>query len=190
MPHPLDTAATTARSVTWTGMLRTSSTLARAAAHDPLLSHRSSEVGQTREMRLRQERVEELAALEWDELASGIEIEDGRAGAPDRLVVTGVGAKFGPRLVVRDVSLRVAPGEVVVLLGHNGCGKSSTLRAIYGLSSPSAGSVVVDDVDVTAASSRAHRELGVAFVPATDEVFADLSVRDNLLLASGERNAS
>lgn len=107
----------------------------------------------------------------------------------DRLSLHGVGVRYGNRRVVHDVTLRVAPGEVVVLIGHNGCGKSSTLRATYGLCPVDGGEVVIEGVDVSAESSAARRELGVAFVPATGEVFDDLTVEDNLVLAAGPRLA-
>ena len=71
-----------------------------------------------------------------------------------------------------------APGEIVVLIGHNGCGKSSTLRAAFGLTSACGGTVMVDGVDVTTTSSRVRRDLGMSFVPATGEVFAGLTVRE------------
>jgi len=102
----------------------------------------------------------------------------------DRLSVAGLSVRYGNRVVVRDVTLRVGPGEVVVLLGHNGCGKSSTLRAIVGLASRQGGDVVVEGRDLTEVPS-ANRAAGVGFVPATGEVFADLSVRENLVLAAG-----
>lgn len=102
----------------------------------------------------------------------------------DRLSVAGLSVRYGNRVVVRDVTLRVGPGEVVVLLGHNGCGKSSTLRAIVGLAGRQGGDVVVEGRDLTEVPS-ANRAAGVGFVPATDEVFVDLTVQENLVLAAG-----
>lgn len=119
-----------------------------------------------------------------------LETSVGPAGAHrrgDRLTLLEVGVRYGNRQVVRDVSLRVAPGEVVVLIGHNGCGKSSTLRAVFGLTPPCGGAVVIDDVDVTDGTAAARRALGVAFVPASGEVFDDLTVQHNLTLAAGPR---
>ncbi len=107
----------------------------------------------------------------------------------DRLSLLEVGVRYGNRRVVHDVTLRVAPGEVVVLIGHNGCGKSSTLHAVFGLTPVFGGEVVIDGVDVTGATSGARRELGAAFVPANGEVFADLTVQHNLTLAAGPRAA-
>ena len=107
-------------------------------------------------------------------------VHDGR----DRLSVSGLAVRYGARVVVRDVGLRVAPGEVVVLLGHNGCGKSSTLRAIVGLATRHEGEVVMDGDDLTRSPSGSRRA-GVGYVPASGEVFDDLTVRENLVLAAG-----
>ncbi len=101
----------------------------------------------------------------------------------DRLSLADVSVRYGNREVVHDVTMRVAPGEVVLLIGHNGCGKSSTLRAVFGLIPPCAGEVVVDGIKVTGAT-QSLRELGVAFVPASGEVFADLTVHENFSLAA------
>ena len=105
---------------------------------------------------------------------------DGR----DRLSVAGLAVRYGNRVVVREVTLRVGPGEVVVLLGHNGCGKSSTLRAIVGLATRHTGEVVMNGDDLTRSPS-ASRRAGVGYVPASGEVFDDLTVRENLVLAAG-----
>jgi branched-chain amino acid transport system ATP-binding protein len=102
----------------------------------------------------------------------------------DRLSVAGLAVRYGSRVVVYKVDLRVAPGEVVVLLGHNGCGKSATLRAIIGLATRHAGEVVVDGVDLIPSPGEVRRA-GVGFVPASGEVFDDLTVRENLLLGAG-----
>ena len=78
-----------------------------------------------------------------------------RAG---RVVLDGVGRTFpapdGQREVLRDITLDVAPGEVVVLLGPSGCGKSTLLRAVAGLDEPTTGRVVIDGVPVSGADPR------------------------------------
>lgn len=121
------------------------------------------------------------------EVLDGVAALRGRHDPSDRLSLRHLGVRYGNRRVVHDVTLRVGAGEVVVLIGHNGCGKSSTLRATYGLAQVDGGEVVIDGVDVTAESTAARRDLGVAFVPATGEVFDDLTVEDNLVLAAGTR---
>ena len=102
----------------------------------------------------------------------------------DRLSVACLAVRYGRRVVVRDVSLRVRAGELVVLLGHNGCGKSSTLRAVVGLAERAGGEVVLDGRPLAGTPS-ASRHAGVAFVPSSGETFADLTVRENLVLAAG-----
>ncbi len=82
---------------------------------------------------------------------------DGRGLVVDGLVVT-----FGSTVAVRDVSLAVAPGEVVALLGPSGCGKSTLLRAIAGLEHPSAGRVSWDGVDISGRSPD-QRGFGLMF---------------------------
>ena len=74
-----------------------------------------------------------------------------------RVVLDHVGRTFpapgGEREVLRDVTLDVSPGEVVVLLGPSGCGKSTLLRAVAGLDVPTAGRVLIDGVPVSGAAS-------------------------------------
>ena len=128
----------------------------------------------------------------WSAIIEALELveTDDRRGyshvGSDRLSIAGVGVRYGNRQVVRNVTMHVAPGEVVVLIGHNGCGKSSTLRAVFGLTPPNTGEIVIDG-DIVHRSPHARRERGVAFVPATGEVFADLTVHENLVLAAGPR---
>ena len=75
-----------------------------------------------------------------------------------RVVLDGIGRTFpapgGEREVLRDVTLDVASGEVVVLVGASGCGKSTLLRAVAGLDQPTAGRVLIDDVPVAGADPR------------------------------------
>lgn len=90
--------------------------------------------------------------------------------------------------IVHGASLRVAAGEILAVLGPNGAGKSSFVKAIAGLVPMAAGAVRFRGVDIT--GMPAHRRLGagLAFVPQTENVFASLSVADNLLIA-GDRLA-
>jgi ABC-type branched-subunit amino acid transport system ATPase component len=83
--------------------------------------------------------------------------------------------------VLFDVSLRVAPGEVLALLGTNGAGKSTLLRVISGLGRPSRGEVVFRDRDITAVTPEARVALGIVQVAGGRGVFPSLSVRDNLI---------
>jgi len=98
------------------------------------------------------------------------------------LAVSDLQVRYGGVVAVRDVSFEVAPGEVVAVLGANGAGKTSTLRAVTGLEPVAAGSVTVDGADVSRSSPERIARLGVAHVPAGRGIFGSLSVGDNLRL--------
>jgi len=110
--------------------------------------------------------------------------------AVDRLV-----AGYDPGLpIVRGASIAVGPRDIVVLLGPNGAGKSTLIKAIAGLVAKTGGSVRLDGEDITALPAHSMVRHGLAFVPQTDNVFAGLSVADNLDLAAavlprGQRGA-
>jgi len=98
------------------------------------------------------------------------------------LAVSDLQVRYGGVVAVRGVSFEVAPGEVVAVLGANGAGKTSTLRAVTGLEPVAAGSVTVDGADVSRSSPERIARLGVAHVPAGRGIFGSLSVGDNLRL--------
>ncbi len=103
----------------------------------------------------------------------------GRAPA---LEVEGMYAGYGRKTVVFDTTLHVMPGEIVGIFGHNGSGKSTTIRAILGTNPAQRGTVSYFGDDVTRAGSRANVRAGMALIPSERFVFADLTVRENLLL--------
>jgi ABC-type branched-subunit amino acid transport system ATPase component len=82
--------------------------------------------------------------------------------------------------VVHGVSIAVSPGEVVSIVGPNGSGKSTLLKAIVGVIEVMSGRVVVGDEDVTGWPSENIARIGVGYVPQVDDVFAPLTVRENL----------
>ncbi len=82
------------------------------------------------------------------------------------------------------VSLRVGPGEAVAILGANGAGKSTLLRTLAGLVRPTAGRVEFDGRDITGVRAERLVRDGIALVPEGRGIFAELSVRDNLVLGS------
>ena len=100
------------------------------------------------------------------------------------LEVRGLHAYYGESHVLQGVDLDVRGGEAVSLVGRNGAGKSTTIAAITGLLKPRAGAVRVGATDL--AGQPAHRiaRAGVALVPQGRRIFAELSVRENLLLAA------
>lgn len=89
---------------------------------------------------------------------------------------------YGQLAVCRDISLNVNEGEIVALIGANGAGKSTMLRAIAGLLAPRSGSINFRGRDITRLPSHERTLLGVALVPEGRHVFPFLTVRENLEL--------
>src|SRR5262245_32951682 len=89
---------------------------------------------------------------------------------------------YGQVSVCRDLSLHIEAGEIVALIGANGAGKSTTLRAIAGVLIPRRGSIFFNGHDVTATASFERTNLGIALVPEGRHVFPFLTVRENLEL--------
>jgi len=87
---------------------------------------------------------------------------------------------YGQVTALKGVSLTVGKGELVALIGANGAGKSTTLKAISGLLHPIAGTIVFDGHDITNASARAILSLGIAHCPEGRRVFPQMSVLENL----------
>ena len=102
--------------------------------------------------------------------------------APPRLAVRGIGKRFGPTWVLRDVSLSVRPGQVHAVVGLNGSGKSTLMRAVYGAHQPTEGEILLDGVPCRFRSPRDALARGVAAVPQELPVVPDLSVTENIFL--------
>jgi branched-chain amino acid transport system ATP-binding protein len=98
------------------------------------------------------------------------------------LEVTGVSASYGEAQVLHDVSLRVASGEVVTLVGRNGAGKTTLLRCLMGLHRPTAGTITLDDTEITGLAAHRRARRGLGLVPDDRGIFASLSVEENLRL--------
>ena len=96
------------------------------------------------------------------------------------LTLAGVSARYGAVPAIEGVSIAVGEGEAVGLLGANGAGKSTTLRAISGLVRLSAGTIRFAGADVAALPPYRIAELGIAHVPEGRQVFPDLTVQENL----------
>jgi lipopolysaccharide export system ATP-binding protein len=94
---------------------------------------------------------------------------------------------FGARRAVNGVSVNVAPGEVVALLGRNGAGKSTTFQMIAGLTAPDAGTIRLDGEDVTRRPMYERARRGLTYVPQDRSVFVHMRVIDNVLLPLEER---
>ena len=106
---------------------------------------------------------------------------------PSLLRAEGCTCAYGPVTAVRDVDLVVGRGEVVCVLGVNGAGKTTLLSAIAGLVRPVRGRVVLDGVDVVGLRPEDIVRRGVALVPEGRQLFASLSVEENLLMGGFTR---
>ncbi len=105
------------------------------------------------------------------------------AVVPPLLSCRGVDVSYGPVQVLFGVDLDVAQGEIVALLGTNGAGKSTILKAISGLVKPSSGSVTFDGEDITGTAANVTATKGLIQMPGGKGVFPTLTVEDNLRLA-------
>jgi branched-chain amino acid transport system ATP-binding protein len=89
---------------------------------------------------------------------------------------------YGESHVLQGLSLNVAQGELVALLGRNGMGKSTTLKTIMGLVKSKSGHVIFEGTDITGLPPYKAAQAGIGYVPEERRIFPDLSVYDNLLL--------
>ena len=104
---------------------------------------------------------------------------------PDLLLtLSGVHTHIGAYHILHGVDLAVPRGQLTMLLGRNGAGKTTTLRTIMGLWHASQGKVVFDGQDITAAETPSIAGLDIAYVPENMGIFADLTVKENMLLAA------
>ena len=100
------------------------------------------------------------------------------------LTLSGVHTHIGAYHILHGVDLAVPRGQLTMLLGRNGAGKTTTLRTIMGLWHASQGKLVFDGQDITAAETPHIAGLDVAYVPESMGIFADLTVKENMLLAA------
>ena len=103
------------------------------------------------------------------------------------LSLDNVHGAYGPSRALHGVTLEAATGEVVSLLGRNGAGKSTTLKAIMGLVDVTAGAVRFDGRDITRLPTHEISRLGVGYVPEDRRIFGELTVEENLLV--GEKGS-
>jgi len=109
------------------------------------------------------------------------------------IIIDGLHAGYGAVRVIEDVSISVAPGETVVLLGTNGNGKSTLMKCVMGLVRPSMGRLIADidgtRHDLTKLNTEEIVDLGIALVPEGRRLFPKLTVEENLLLGAYRRSA-
>src|SRR5206468_1726580 len=107
---------------------------------------------------------------------AGGELLGKEIGVPALLALDEVHGAYGPSRVLHGVSLEARAGEVVSLLGRNGAGKSTTLKAIMSLVEVTSGAVRFDGRDITRAPTHEISRLGVGYVPEDRRIFGDLTV--------------
>jgi branched-chain amino acid transport system ATP-binding protein len=96
------------------------------------------------------------------------------------LVVSDLHVQYGKVSAVTNIGLTVEPGRITLVLGANGAGKSTTLRTIAGLVEPTSGTIVLDDVSLVGLKAHKVVRRGISLVPEGRQVFASLSVAENL----------
>jgi lipopolysaccharide export system ATP-binding protein len=103
------------------------------------------------------------------------------ARAERALRASGLEKSFGPRKVLKSVSIEVHPGEVVGLLGPNGAGKTTTFYCVVGLSRPDAGTILLGDQDLTELPMFRRARAGISYLPQEPSVFRGLTVAQNIM---------
>jgi len=99
------------------------------------------------------------------------------------LEVQGIDTYYGLGHILHGLSIGVAEGEVVALLGRNGAGKTTTLRSVTGLTPPRHGAICYKGRDIAGLDAYKISQMGIALVPETRDIFSYLTVRENLAIA-------
>lgn len=107
-----------------------------------------------------------------------------------KLEATNLKKTYGPRTVVKNVSLHVSQGEIVGLLGPNGAGKTTTFYMIVGLVRADEGKIQLDEQDVTAEPIHVRALNGVGYLPQEASVFRDLTIEENIMAVLENRPLS
>ena len=103
------------------------------------------------------------------------------------LQLTNVETRYGLSQVLFGVSLAIAPGEAVTLMGRNGMGKTTTVRSIVGLTRAQAGSVRFKDREIRGLPAFRIAQLGIGLVPEGRQIFPNLTVKENLIATAADR---
>jgi branched-chain amino acid transport system ATP-binding protein len=104
------------------------------------------------------------------------------SGQPPALEIRGLHAWYGESHILHDVNLVVNQGEVVTLLGRNGAGRTTTMRAIMGLTGARKGSIKINGVEAINLPTYKVAHLGIGYCPEERGIFASLSTEENLML--------
>jgi len=103
------------------------------------------------------------------------------------LIIDDIYTNYGSSRILHGVSLKVAEGKVVALLGRNGAGKTTTLRSIMGLTPPHAGEISFNGENIGTKKPHIMARTGISYMPETRGIFPSLSVEENLNLVVGRR---
>ncbi len=103
------------------------------------------------------------------------------------LALRGVTVDIQSSRILQAVSLEVGPGELVCLVGRNGAGKTTTLRTVMGYLRPAAGAITFRETSLVGLPTHAIARLGIGFAPEESEVFGDLTVAENIEIATWTR---
>jgi len=117
-----------------------------------------------------------------DDTSSFAELEPVSETPPDKgLAVVSIAKSYDKRVVLSDVSMSVARGEVVGLLGPNGAGKTTSFYSVMGLVKPDAGRIMLDGEDITPLPMYRRAILGLGYLPQETSIFRGLSVEKNIM---------
>jgi len=103
------------------------------------------------------------------------------------LEISDLDVHYGVIPAIEGVSLRVGDGKIVALVGANGAGKSTTLKATVGVLRPKKGTILYDGVDVTGLSADKRVRMGIVLVPEGRQIFTTLTVKENLVIGAYHR---
>jgi branched-chain amino acid transport system ATP-binding protein len=99
-------------------------------------------------------------------------------------------AGYGPTRIIEEISFTVGAGDRLAVLGRNGMGKTTLLATLMGLSTRHSGEIRIDDQDISSRRTSARADLGIGYVPQTRDIFASLTVEENLRAGLKGRPAS
>lgn len=105
------------------------------------------------------------------------------------LSVENVSASYSLKPVLQNISMKVDQGEIVLLIGHNGAGKSTLLKVIFGDLHVNTGKIVYLSKEITNLPIFKRREIGMAYLPQSNNIFSDLNVYDNLQVSGNGLNS-
>jgi urea transport system ATP-binding protein len=135
----------------------------------------------------------QIKCLSGSEMSHSPSAATGVTGVKDRpiaLCAEGINQYYGGSHILRDVSLEVPAGEVTVLLGRNGVGKTTLLKSLMGLVPIQSGSIEFNGQAITSATPYQRARAGIGFVPQGREIFGRLTVEDNLRMGLAYKPAS